>query len=303
MKRVSRAVGLVLCVAILLAVASCNGRSQDKGEQYDLYFLAADFETAAGGGALRTEGFTLEREVEDTRVLARLLMERLLEGPATEGLRSAIPAGTTLLSVDLQGRRAVVDLSASYGGLSGVALTLADSAITLTLTQLPDIFAVEITVQEREIAYRGQQIFTARDVLMTPEEDVLGTVDMTLYFLDSSGELVAQKRQADLYEGDTQVGAVLAALADGPEGKELFPIFPEGFRIRSAWQEDEVCYVNLSSALLGELGEDVTQTLEKALTAVGRSMCSLGSVSETRFLVDGEFAAYYGPVSVSEPYA
>lgn len=302
MKRLSRTIALLMCVGALLAIVSCNGRSVEKGKQYDLYFRVSDFETAAGSGALRSEAWTLSREPRETRELVELLMQRLLEGPATEDLTSAIPAGTSLLGVELQGRRAVVDLSGAYASLSGVALTMADSAITLTLTQLPDVFAVEITVRGRPLAYRDQQIFTARDVLLLPEEDVLGTVTMTLYFLNAEGELVPQERQMNLYEGDTQAGAVVTALTDGPEGKDLSPIFPEGFRIRSTWQEDEVCYVNLSSALLSELGDIRPEVLEKALTAVGKSLCSLESISETRFLVDGEFVESYGPVSVSQPY-
>lgn len=302
MSRFTRIIGLIACVGILLAVVSCNGRTASEGKEYELYFRVTEFEAAAGSGALGSEAYTLDKEGADTRELVELLMQRLLEGPATEGLTSAIPAGTSLLGVELQGRRAVVDLSSTYASLSGVALTMADSAITLTLTQLPDIFAVEITVRGRPLAYRDQQIFTARDVLLAPEEDVLGTVTVTLYFLDEAGRLVPQQRQIDLYEGDTQVGAVVTALTDGPEGKELSPIFPEDFRIRSAWQEDGVCYVNLSSALLEELGEIQPEILEKALTAVGKSLCSLGSVSEARFLVDGEFARQYGSVNVEEPY-
>ena len=60
--------------------------------------------------------------------------------------------------------------------------------------------------------------------------------------------------------------------------------------------------MNLSSALLSELGDIQPEALEKALTAVGKSLCSLESVTETRFLVDGEFVENYGPVSVSQPY-
>ena len=95
---------------------------------------------------------------------------------------------------------------------------------------------------------------------------------------------------------------MVTALTDGPEGKDLSPIFPEGFRIRSAWQEDEVCYVNLSSALLEDYPEMDPAAIRQALAAIGRSMSSLESVSETRFLVDGEFVQKYGKVDISEPF-
>lgn len=48
-----------------------------------------------------------------------------------------------------------------------------------------------------------------------------------------------------------------------------------------------MCYVNLSSAQLEGLDD---ATLETALEALRNSLCSLESVGETRFLVDGEFS-------------
>ena len=296
-----RVMGLLMCAAVLLSACGTAVQTAEEGG-YDLYFLAGSFENAAGGGALATEHIRILEKPADTQALAELLVTKLLEGPAAEELESAVPAGTSLLGVELQGRRAVVDLSSGYGSLSGIALTLADYAITLTLTQLPDILAVEITVRGQELIYRDQKVFTAHDVLLLPEEDVVGTVTAVLYFLDEWGNLVPQRRELDLYEGDTQAGAVVAALADGPESKDLFAVFPEGFYVRSAWQEEDVCYVNLSTALLEELPEIDPAILQKALEAVGKSLCSLENVSETCFLVDGEYAQEYGSVSVAEPY-
>ena len=90
----------------------------------------------------------------------------------------------------------------------------------------------------------------------------------------------------DLYEGDTQVSAVAQALERGPENRELTSALPEGFQVKSVWQEEDICYVNLSSALLEEIGESAVRT---ALEALENSLGSLESVEEIRFLVDGEF--------------
>ena len=38
-----------------------------------------------------------------------------------------------------------------------------------------------------------------------------------LYFLNEAGELVPEERTLSLYEGDTQVSAVIRALENGPE--------------------------------------------------------------------------------------
>ncbi len=151
------------------------------------------------------------------------------------------------------------------------------------------------------MAYRDKQTLLARDVLLIPEEDVLGTVTAWLYFFNGDGVLTAEERTLKLYEGDTQVSVVVQALENGPESKELLPVWPEGFRVMSVWQEENMCYVNLSSAILEEAAPPDAD-LAAVIEALGHALCSLETVEETRFLVDGEFVRDYGPVDISEPY-
>lgn len=286
-------VGL-LCALLL---SGCGGTAANEGG-YDLYFQEKDLRAAAGDGVLRTE--TVQLQEESTEQLAHALMEALLAGPSDETLKNTIPAGTSLLSLELDGSRAVVDLSSPYQTLSGISLTLADQAVTLTLTQLPDILSVQITVRGQELAYRGKQIFTGRDVLLAPEGDVVGTAEVTLYFPDESGVLLPEGRTLELYEGDTLLDTVVQALEGGPLDEDLSAAFPAGFRPKAVWQEGEVCYVNLSSGLLPELPID--GSVDMALSALAQSLCALDTVEETRFLVDGEFSTYYGETDVSQPF-
>ena len=290
---------LLLSAALLLLTIGCAREVQEEAESYDLYFLEAEPEM--GGGVLQTEkAYLPELETAGPEEAAKGLREGLVQGPLDMTLKSPIPAGTSLLSLKLQGGRATVDLSAGYASLSGVALTLADYAVTLTLTQVPEISSVKITVRGQDLAYRNKQTFASRDVLLVPEEDVVGTVQAVLYFLEETGALAPEERTLDLYEGDTQVFAVVRALENGPAGKKLSAVLPEGFRVRSVWLEQDVCYVNLSSSQLEALPPETD--LHTAVFSLARSLCSLESVGEVRFLVDGEFARLYGAVNISEPY-
>lgn len=296
-----RMITLLLCGLMLLSMAACGRTRPEETPSYDLYFMEADLKEATGRGALRAEtAYLPELEGADPEETAKGLMEALLQGPLDGTLTSPIPVGTNLLSLKLEGGRAVVDLTASYGSLSGVGLTLADYAVALTLTQVPEIGSVKITVRGQELAYRDRQIFLSRDVLLVPEEDVVSTVTAVLYFLNGEGALTPEERTLDLYEGDTQVYAVARALENGPESKELSAVMPEGFRVKSVWLEEDVCYVNLSSAMLEGLPQKTE--LQTAVYSLAKSLCSLDTVSEVRFLVDGEFAKQYGTVDISEPY-
>lgn len=277
---------LCLLLLPLLLLAGCR-RVEPARTAYQLYFLEADLTYSAGGAPFRTETVYLyDGETDTAPRLAEALLNELLKGPADETLKSALPAGTTLLSLEINGDRALVDLSPSYESLSGVSLTLADSAIALTLSQVPEVSSVQITVRGRELAYREQQVLNIRDILLTPEEDVISTVDVLLYYLDQEGRLTAAEQTLDLYEGDTQVSAVARALERQPEGRDLLSPLPENFQVKSVWLEEDICYVNLSSALLEGLEDSVLQT---ALQALEASLSSLEAVEEVRFLVDGEF--------------
>ena len=293
---------LLAGAALLAVVCACSAGEQEAQEpRYLIYFREADLSAASSGDALRAEYAELKGvDTTDAQAMATALMTELMDGPTDETLKATIPSSTQLLSVVVDRGRAVVDLSAAYGSLSGVNLTLADYAITLTLTQLPEILSVRITVRGQDLAYRNKQVFTASDVLLSPKGDVVATVPVTLYFLDGNGDLVGLERDLNLYEGDTQVSAVVKALENGPEEDGLSGVMPEGFRVRSAWLEEKTCYVNLSSAQLKNM---VRLTgLPAAIHSLERSLCSLESVEEVRFLVDGEFARSYGAVKIEEPY-
>lgn len=295
-----RLLALTLCAALALATGCAYAVTQTaQGEEaYDLYFQNRDLESAIGADAIGVEPSTLLRDdSRSTAELAEELVGQLLSGPVSETLKSPFPSGTALLQMKVSGAHAQVDLSASYRLLSGVALTVADYCITLTLTQLPGIRSVSITVGGQPLAYRSTQIFTARDVLLSSTEDVVGTVDVTLYFLNASGVLVGEVRTLELYEGDTQAESLVEALGKGPQEKEHTPTLPEGFAVQTVWVEEDRCYVNLSSTMLGALPEGAQ--LRPAILALASSLLTLESVKEVQFLVDGEIVDDCGGVDIS----
>ena len=285
-----RWIAIALLTVLLMGIGGAIGkvgvRQESDGSAYALYFVERDLRSADGGDALRSEERTLEDSGLSTEELAAVLVAELLKGPADPTLKSPFPRGTALLSAEQKGTELRVDLSAAYSTLSGVGLSLADYAITLTLTQLPDVARVRIS----------RQVFLARDILTVPKEDVVGTVDASLYFVNGDGALTAEARTLNLYEGDTQVSAVVRALENGPETKGLSAVLPEGFKVRKVWLEEEICYVSLSSALLE--GQPEPETLSQAVLALEQSLLSLDSVEEVRFLVDGELADTYGPIDL-----
>jgi len=300
-----RAALLILSILLVLPTGcayAINQATQVAEEDlYTLYFAAADLQDVSGGDAVGSETVPLtDLKNLDAAQAAKRLMGLLLAGPQDQTLKSPFPAGTQLLGVEMSGSRAAVDLSAAYGMLSGIALTLADYCITLTLTQLSAITAVSITVRGEELAYRDRQTFTAMDVLLSSTEDVVSTVPATLYFLNKDGKLTGVEQRLDLYEGDTQVAVLVKTLQSGPEQRGLTSALPEGFSILSVWLEDDICYVNLPSTALQVLPRG--SALQTAMDALAESLASLDAVGEVRYLVDGDYADFYGGVPIGTAY-
>lgn len=293
----------LLC-ALLLGTCGCAyavRKTQISNEAtYLIYYAVEDLNTARGEDAISPESIPVSQIPSGSiQESATALMEELLNGPDSPSLRSPIPTGTELLGLTISGQQAQVDLSASYGALSGISLTLADYCIALTLTQLPEITVVSITVEGQPLAYRNSQNFTAHDVLLSGSADVISTIDVSLYFLNTDGELVAETRTLELYEGDTQAVALMDALISGPQGKDLVSALPEDFSVLSVWQEDSICYLNLPSALPENTFQS-TESQQLTVEALVNSLCSLSGVECVQILIDGEPQAFYGLVSIGD---
>lgn len=301
MKR--RTLLLLFAVALLLSgcVYATHQAQAADADNYTLYYMTSDLETASGGDAIGSETVLLEGLGElNVSAAAEKLMEALLEGPRSEMLKSPFPTATQVLSAVLKDGHATVDLSYPYSTLSGVSLTIADYCITLTLTQLSEIKSVSVTVRGQELAYRDKQYFSDEDVLLSSMEDVVSTVPVTLWFLDENDGLTGVDQRLDLYEGDTQLSALVDALEAGPKERGMTSAFPEGFTVLTTQLSDGVCYVNLSAAILPALPENTD--LQPALDALALSLTSLEAVQQVRYLVDGEPADDYGTVSIAQTY-
>ena len=160
MKRVS-----ILLLLLTLLLSACVAANREEAGT-PLYFVS---DTPGRTLALVAEYRVLSEETEPIQAL----LDALLEGPESEGLSRAIPTGVTLRDWSLDKGVVTVDFSGRYGNLSGIALTLADYSLVLTLCQLEEVEAVMVTVNGEILAYRDHQRLTLADAagLLTGEEE------------------------------------------------------------------------------------------------------------------------------------
>ena len=300
-----RAVSIILAAFLIClfftALLSEEDASPNEGG-YALFFVADDLSTVQGGDAIVSELVQIGgAETMPTAELCAALVEKLLEAPSSEGMRSAVPNGTTLLSVTLDERCATVDLSAAYNRLSGVELSLADYCITLTLAQLPQVGSVRVYVSGNEISYRDRQTFFADEALLSATENDVRSFSANLYFYDTTtGTLGAELRAITMQEGERRLETLWNALSEGPRSEKLLPLLPEGFEILSIRVEEDVCYVNLPAAAQELMSTDITQT-SMAMESLVRTICALDTVQSVQFLVDGEICESFAGISTQMP--
>ena len=291
--------GWIAAGLALLALAACASPAppEEQGARTPIYYLAAE-DASRGGDRIRacyeTLGLGQDATVRDE---AAAVVSRLLEGPTDRELESPLPAGVELLSLEVRDRTAYVDLSGGFNQLAGVELSMADYCLTLSLTALDGIGAVRITAQGRPVGQQPKQVFYERDVLLSTMDDVLQTVEVTLYFQDSGGTLTGERRTLTLYEGQTLAESLMAALLEGPASRELSPTLPENFTVNYVRIENGICYVSLPAAALELLPED-GERQALILQSLARSLYSMETVEELRLLVDGEELELFGQIPV-----
>ena len=280
---------LTALALVLLALAGC-GVVQKEQEGLRLYY-AASLDTHRGGDAIDSVTIDWDELPQGDQVARAESVLALLMGMCQEkGFQSPIPAGTTLRSVTIIGGTACVDFSGSYGQLSGMALTIADYCVALSLTQLEGIYAVRITVNEQDLAYRDNDLFLAGDVLLTSMDDVVRTLTARLYFPNSDGDLEAEERLLTQYEGQSAADVVLSALGDGPSDDDLQPLAEKGLSGMTVRMDNGVCQLNVASASMEELEDDTARQL---LLCVTQSLQSLEGISSVQLYIDGTYAETY----------
>lgn len=290
---------LALFLAAVLAaglLAGCVIRQQtSEPEKFQLWFTVDLSEWTSQTTALASCDYEGEETVP-------AVMASLLAGPAAgSGLKSPIPAGTTLEGWSLNNGILRVDLSRAYGNLVGVDLTLADYCLTLTLTQLEGVDGVRITVNGAGLSYRDRQVLYPEDVVFSGAEEEPVELSAALYFLRAgSGELGYELRLFQLTESESPTLEVLKALADGPADTGLTALIPQEVEVYSAQVEAGVCYADFSAALLDTVPADEGMQV-LILSSIVETLCGLEDVETVQILVEGETVPRYGQVDISQP--
>lgn len=103
--------------------------------------------------------FATERMIAVTVSVGRAALDRLLSGPSAAesaaGLRSQVPAGTTLLGLRIASGTATVDLNPSFASASPSAMPLRIAQVVYTLAQFPAVTGVRFQINGQGVTVIG----------------------------------------------------------------------------------------------------------------------------------------------------
>lgn len=151
---------LFACLLTLLLLSGCGSGGRSSG--FQLYFRSSP-EVVHHGPAIAAQSYSgpAEPSVEE-------LFSALMEGPDRPQLVSPFPQGVTLVSWELSDGLLTLNLSEQYGGLTDVALTLADYCLVLTMSQLSGVDSVQIQSDGHTYHSRSHQTMTSDEAVLDP---------------------------------------------------------------------------------------------------------------------------------------
>ena len=185
----------ILAILLLLALlCGCTGQGIPAGEnQLTFYYRRADGTNdesfASETGALTEKRVTFGGDVSVEEVL-----EAYLQPPEDEGLVSLFPDGTICTGTKLQKGVLTLEMNEMYASLTGYARTLAAAGLTMTLTQLDSVDAVQIRTPSGALLGRASMRWTRDSFLLQDTSWLYPERTVQLYFAGANGKLQVEKR-------------------------------------------------------------------------------------------------------------
>lgn len=235
-------------------------------------------------------------------------LDQLIAGPKNQAYQKSIPSSIKIVTVEIKGDVAVVNLSAEYNALKTKEALFCRAALVYTLTDLEFIKGVEILVDgSKLLKSNGESLGVVKreDIVLsnqvTPEPLQYETVK--LYFLNKdASQLIIEQREIEVNKNQPLAKYIMEQLIVGPKNTDLLPTVPAETKIRDIKIKDGVCYVDLSSDFVtkhngGSLGEVMT------IQSIVNSLTEIPEIKKVQFLIEGEKEQEFkGHVDFSQPF-
>jgi germination protein M len=269
----------------VLIMTGCSP-SEQKGTAVDISYLNKK-ETK-----LVTETHYLEST--DTKDMIVEVLTLLCSVPDNKELKATLTSGINIITYSYDGEQVIVSLGEKYKELSGTTEVLTRAALVRSLTNIPDVNYVMLTVNGESLTDLSGNAIGAMTADMfvnnagTQVEKVESKVTLRLYFANETGDgLVAVNRElthnADLSNVSMEK-LVVEQLISGPASDETFPTVSPDTKLVNITVKDGVCYLTFDSAMLTAVDNVTTDV---TIYSIVNSLVELSNINKVQISIDG----------------
>jgi germination protein M len=288
----------------MLAVISIGCSSEEKqGTAIDISYLNKK-ETK-----LVTETHYLEST--DTKDMIVEVLKLLCAVPDNKELKATLTSGINIITYSYDGEQVIVSLGEKYKELSRTTEVLTRAALVRSLTNIPGINYVMLTVNGEaltDLSGNAIGIMTADmfvDNAGTQVETVESKVNLRLYFANETGDgLIAVNRELTHNADVSNVPMeklVVEQLISGPANNETFPTISSDTKLVNITVKDGVCYLTFNSAILTTVNNVTTDV---TIYSIVNSLVELSNINKVQISIednkDGKFRDKYEASTVFE---
>ena len=285
MKKSQNIILLLLMTVLMICLAGC-GKQQNQGTSVEISYLNKS-ETQ-----LVTEEHYLEGATTKEMIVEVLTL--LCSVPENKELKATLSGGINIINYSLEGEQVTVSLGEKYKELSRTTEVLTRAALVRSLTEIPGVTYVMITVGGEpltDLAGNALGIMTA-DMFVDNEGEQMNSyekVTIRLYFANESGDSLIPINRELVHNIDvsniSMEKLIVEQLIAGPANDESYPTINPQTKLLGVTVKDGICYVNLDSSFLTPVNN---VTSDVTIYSIANSLVELSNVNKVQISIDGK---------------
>lgn len=273
---------LILPLLLVLLVTGCS-RKQERETGYKVYYVNTE------GTRLTDVSYTPEAETFEE------MMDELLGAlsQAPTGYESALPENVTINGYERGIDALRIDFSQEYYTLSNTDEVLLRAAVVKTVSQIPGVVKIMITVGGTQLEGADGQLVPAMDAdtfIDTKEGGINSYLyaKLVLYFANKDGNrLVREERNLHYSSNMVLERVVLEELIKGPQASGEKALFTDDVKIKSINVQNGICTISLDEEANRTVSDNPPDA-ETVLYAVVNSLCeTCDDITGVKFEIDG----------------
>ena len=286
-----------ILLSITAAIILCGCAANEEGIKSPSCVVAYDIKP--DGTGLEAKETDVMVSSDDISESVRLLLQRMIEGPAGNRLGAAVPTEVSEVTFTVGAQTASVNFDGAFNDVPKLRRLLCEAAVVRTLCQLEDIYAVSFMVDKTPITdLRGNPIGVLTPDSFAGLDGVSEKTDLLLYFADESGKSLVERVESVTYlEDDAPDRVIVQNLILGPKSLDAFATLDPSTVIDDVMTKNGICYVSLSRDFLNKT---TNVSDEVVIYSLVNSLTELGNVNKVQIMIDGKTDAKLGEYDLSQ---